>query len=72
MPGRRRRGRETRRVLSLSSMTGFARAEGAAGGWSWAIEGRRPDRIKASRRTFEPPSPTFSVRPIGEYLLSGR
>lgn len=27
-------------MLSLSSMTGFARAEGAAGDWTWAVEAR--------------------------------
>ena len=27
-------------MLSLSSMTGFARAEGSAGDWTWAIEAR--------------------------------
>lgn len=27
-------------MLSLSSMTGFSRTEGAAGGWTWAVEAR--------------------------------
>ncbi len=40
VPARRCGRRKARAMLKLSSMTGFGRAEGAAGAWSWAVEAR--------------------------------
>jgi uncharacterized protein (TIGR00255 family) len=42
-------------VLSLSSMTGFARTEGAAGDWSWAVEARSVNGRNLEVRFRGPP-----------------
>jgi len=42
-------------MLKLSSMTGFARAEGAAGAWSWAVEARSVNGRNLEVRFRGPP-----------------
>src|SRR5581483_2642767 len=42
-------------VLSVSSMTGFARAEGSAGAWSWAVEARSVNGRNLEVRFRGPP-----------------
>jgi len=42
-------------VLKLSSMTGFARAEGASGVWSWAVEARSVNGRNLEVRFRGPP-----------------
>jgi len=42
-------------VLKLSSMTGFARAEGAVGAWSWAVEARSVNGRNLEVRFRGPP-----------------
>jgi uncharacterized protein (TIGR00255 family) len=42
-------------VLKLSSMTGFARAEGATGSWSWAVEARSVNGRNLEVRLRAPP-----------------
>jgi uncharacterized protein (TIGR00255 family) len=42
-------------VLKLSSMTGFARVEGAAGAWSWAVEARSVNGRNLEVRFRGPP-----------------
>jgi uncharacterized protein (TIGR00255 family) len=42
-------------VLKLSSMTGFARAEGASGAWSWAVEARSVNGRNLEVRFRGPP-----------------
>src|SRR5690606_4715249 len=53
--GRRRRGRRGAAVTRLSGMTGFARAEGAAAGWSWAVEARSVNGRNLEVRFRGPP-----------------
>ena len=42
-------------MLTLSSMTGFARVEGAAGAWSWAVEARSVNGRNLEVRFRGPP-----------------
>jgi len=42
-------------VLNLSSMTGFGRAEGASGAWSWAVEARSVNGRNLEVRFRGPP-----------------
>jgi uncharacterized protein (TIGR00255 family) len=42
-------------MLKLSSMTGFGRAEGALGGWSWAVEARSVNGRNLEARFRGPP-----------------
>jgi uncharacterized protein (TIGR00255 family) len=42
-------------MLKLSSMTGFARAEGASGAWSWAVEARSVNGRNLEVRFRGPP-----------------
>lgn len=42
-------------MLTLSSMTGFARAEGSAGAWSWAVEARSVNGRNLEVRFRGPP-----------------
>ena len=42
-------------MLSVSSMTGFARAEGSAGAWSWAVEARSVNGRNLEVRFRGPP-----------------
>src|SRR5580692_4392909 len=42
-------------MLKLSSMTGFGRAEGAAGAWSWAVEARSVNGRNLEVRFRGPP-----------------
>jgi len=55
MRGRRQGGRKAARMLKLSSMTGFARAEGALGAWSWAAEARSVNGRSLEARFRGPP-----------------
>src|SRR5271156_4873733 len=48
-------GREGPNMLKLSSMTGFARAEGATGAWSWAVEARSVNGRNLEVRFRGPP-----------------
>ena len=45
--------------MSLSGMTGFARIEGAAGDWTWAVEARSVNGRNLELRFRGPP--TFEV-----------